>query len=519
MATSVLAPGDRLGRYEVMAHIFTGGMGAVYQAVDRDLGRIVALKVLSPVRTDSEILGERFRREARNAARLNHPNIVTLYECGFDAERNAPYLVLEFIEGMDLGRFILKRGQLRPEEARRILMQTANALAHAFAHGVVHRDIKPSNLMLTHVGKKVFVKLTDMGLAITKGEDDFRITREGNTVGTIDYMAPEQARDSQSADTRSDIYSLGCTAYHMLAGKPPFAQGGLGERLFRHLEMQPPDVREFNPAVSAAFWAIIEKMLAKKPDDRFANPEVLLQALRRLPQIEAAAQNAQSPLHSSRRPTRHVSKGPTRVAAPDKPKAPTVTAEQAQAAADLRERAAQVSSQDNGEEYARQLLEDALKLDPFNIAGREALRELNRARTSGVLGRWLRSLNVMAVKASMRLARGSGDWRKVFEQGERVLACQPTDVETHLELAETAADIGLPDLARWFLEQGRREVPQSGELLRALARLHEHLRLWQPAIGFWQCVLDLEPANDEARRKITELSAQEMLVTYQHRRS
>ncbi len=515
MGTSILEPGFRLGKYEVMAHLSTGGMGAVYQAVDRELSRIVALKVLSPNRTESDLLTERFRREARTAARLNHPNIVTLYECGYDAQRNALYLALEFIDGMDLAKYIHKRGMLRPEETRRILMQTAQALGHAFARGIVHRDIKPSNIMLTRVGKKILVKLTDLGLAIVKGEDDYRLTREGNTVGTIDYMAPEQARDSQSADTRSDIYSLGCTAYHMLAGKPPFAQGGLGERLFRHLEMAPPDVRQFNQAVSASFWALLEKMLAKKPEDRFASPEVLLQALKRLPADEAAAENSGAPLSSARRTTQHVSMTPTRVVAASKP---VVSLEQAQAAADMRERALQIVGQEKGEEYAKQLLENSLQLDPLNMASRQALRDLHRSHKAGVLGRWFRSLNVIAVKTSMRLARGSGDWRKVFEQGEKVLACQPADVETHLELAETAAEIGWPDLARWFLEQGRLEAPGNGELLRALARLHEHLQLWKQAVALWQAVLELEPANDEARRKVTELSAQEMLSSYQHRR-
>lgn len=538
MASSLLEPGDRLGKYEVMAHLSTGGMGAVYQAVDRDLARFVALKVLCPAPADRELLTERFRREARSAARLNHPNIVTLYECGFDSRRNVLFLALEYIDGMDLARFILKRGLLHPEETRRILMQAAKALAHAFAQGIVHRDIKPSNIMLTRVGKKTQVKLTDLGLAIAKGEEEFRLTREGSTVGTIDYIAPEQARDSQGVDTRSDIYSLGCTAYHMLAGKPPFAEGGLGERLMRHLEMAPPDLRQFNPEVSAGFWAIIEKMLAKKPEDRFANPTALLQALRKLPADDTAdasisiphpsskpgaphrSAKPDVPLKSPRRRTQQVSTEPTRVTPPPSTrKVPLVTREQAEAAASLRERAGQIAGQQKGEEYVGQLLENALRLDPLNIAGRQALRDLHRRRTQGVLSRWFRSLNVFGSKASMRLARSNKDWRKVFEQGEKVLACQPADIETHLELAETAVEIGLPDLARWFLEQGRLEAPDNGELLRALARLHEHLHLWQQAISFWENVLELEPANNEARRKVTDLSAQEMLTTYQYRRA
>lgn len=171
--------------------------------------------------------------------------------------------------------------------------------------------------------------------------------------------------------------------------------------------------------------------------------------------------------------------------------------------------------QEKGEEYARQLLESALQLDPFNVESRQALRDLNRA--SGASGGWLRSLNVMACKTALMLAKASGDWRKLFEQGEKILACQPNDTETHLELANAAEQIGLPDLARWFIEQARRDAPENAELIRALARLHERIRLWQPAIALWQQLRELQPNDDEARRKITELSAQEMLASYQHR--
>src|SRR5262249_26449486 len=127
------------------------------------------------------------------------------------------------------------------------------------------------------------VKLTDFGLGLVENEDDFKVTREGTTVGTVDYMSPEQARDSRATDIRSDIYSLGCTAYHMLTGTPPFAGGGLGERVYKHMTEAPPDVRKFNPAVSAEFWAVLQKMLAKSPDHRYATPRELLDALRALP--------------------------------------------------------------------------------------------------------------------------------------------------------------------------------------------------------------------------------------------
>src|SRR5262249_7036823 len=145
-----------------------------------------------------------------------------------------------------------------------------------------HRDIKPSNFLLIRSGRQVRVKLTDFGLARGAGDEQFRVTRDGTTVGTIDYMAPEQARDSALADVRSDIYSLGCTLYHMLAGQPPFPEGGLGERLLKHLQAELPDVRRFNPDVPDELWAVLQRMLAKEPDDRYQTPAQLLDSLVRI---------------------------------------------------------------------------------------------------------------------------------------------------------------------------------------------------------------------------------------------
>src|SRR5207302_4255920 len=135
------------------------------------------------------------------------------------------------------------------EEARRLLIQACKALEHAASLGIVHRDIKPANFLLANDEGRCRVKLTDMGLSRMENEEDFRVTRDGTTVGTVDYMAPEQARDSSAADVRSDIYSLGCTLYQMLTGQPPFAEGGLGERVYKHLAVDPLDVRLFNPDV------------------------------------------------------------------------------------------------------------------------------------------------------------------------------------------------------------------------------------------------------------------------------
>jgi serine/threonine protein kinase len=285
---------QQVGRYQILNHIASGGMGAVYKAVDIQLRRTVALKVLRAHRAQNDRDLERFNREARNSALLTHPNIVTTYDYGFDVNHCVYFLTMEFIEGYDLARHIARRGMLSPKETRNILIQTAEALAHAFDQGVVHRDIKPSNFILARVGGKVVVKLADFGLALGSDEDEFKVTKDGTTVGTIDYMAPEQARDSRAADIRSDIYSLGCTAYHMLTGNPPFAEGGIGERVHKHMHVAATDVRDFNPAVSSGLWEIVRTMLAKNPADRYGTPREMLVALKKVV-AQATAGDAHTP--------------------------------------------------------------------------------------------------------------------------------------------------------------------------------------------------------------------------------
>jgi serine/threonine protein kinase len=269
----------RIGKYEILTHIATGGMGAVYKALDVDLGREVALKVLPPEIAARPDMLERFRREAHHAAQLRYKHIVSVYDFG---EANGTFfLALEFVDGIDLLEYIRRKGPLHPKEARSILIQAAKALLHAHRHGIVHRDVKPSNFLITQRKGRPFVRLTDLGLARGINDNDFRVTVTGVTVGTVDYMSPEQARDSRAADSRSDIYSLGCTLYHMLTGRPPFAEGSLTERLYKHIQAEPPDVRPFNPQVTESLTAILRRMLAKDPADRYQTPHDLLQDLLR----------------------------------------------------------------------------------------------------------------------------------------------------------------------------------------------------------------------------------------------
>ena len=264
----------RIGRYQVLSHIATGGMGAVYKAEDVDSGREVALKVLSPEAAANPAMVARFRREAGHAQKLKHENIVTLYEWG--QASGIYFLALEYIDGIDLFEYIQRKRQLNAEESRDLVIQAAKALAHLHQTGIVHRDIKPSNFLVTQKDGRPFLKLIDLGLARETNAEEFRLTRASHTLGTVDYMAPEQARDSGKADVRSDIYSLGCTWYHMLAGTAPFPKGSLTERIMQHSEAEPPDIRQFNPKVPPRAVGILRRMLAKDPTDRYQTPAALL---------------------------------------------------------------------------------------------------------------------------------------------------------------------------------------------------------------------------------------------------
>ncbi len=307
----------RIGKYEVLSHIATGGMGAVYKARDTETGLDVALKVLSPELAAKPAMVERFRREAKHALKLRHKNIVTLHE--FGEAQNIHFLVMEFVDGIDLFEYLTRQGPLDPVEALKIIRQACRALDHAYQQGVVHRDIKPSNFLVTRQGERLLIKLTDFGLAREAGNEEFRVTRAGTTIGTLDYMSPEQARDSGLADVRSDLYSLGCTWYHLLAGHAPFPKGGLGERLHRIMNEEPPDVREFNPRVSSTMASVVHRLLAKNPSQRYQTPADLMRDLDALKHgqavltprqaLEILAQESNETVEPPTKRTRRVSDG------------------------------------------------------------------------------------------------------------------------------------------------------------------------------------------------------------------
>ncbi len=307
----------RIGKYEVLSHIATGGMGAVYKARDTETDQDVALKVLSPELAAKPAMLERFRREAKAALKLCHKNIVTLHE--FGEAQNIYFLVMEFVDGIDLFEYLTRQGPLDPVEALKIIRQACRALDHAYQQGVVHRDIKPSNFLVTRQGERLLIKLTDFGLAREAGNDEFRVTRAGTTIGTLDYMSPEQARDSGLADVRSDLYSLGCTWYHLLAGHAPFPKGGLGERLHRIMHEEPPDVRQSNPRVTSTMASVVHRLLAKKPSQRYQTPADLMRDLDALKHgqpvltprqaLEILAQESNEPVEPPTKQNRRVSDG------------------------------------------------------------------------------------------------------------------------------------------------------------------------------------------------------------------
>ncbi|MEJ5275619.1 MAG: serine/threonine-protein kinase [Thermogemmata sp.] len=270
--------GRRLGHFELIEAIGSGGMAAVIKARDLELGRIVALKILPPeAAQDAESIA-RFKQEARAAALLDHENIARVYFCGED--QGLHFIAFEFVEGENLRTLIERRGPLPAAECVHYLLQVAAGLHHAWERGVVHRDIKPSNIIITPDGR---AKIVDMGLArLYDAATDGGMTQSGVTLGTFDYISPEQALDPRRTDVRSDIYSLGCTFYHALTGRPPVAEGTAAKKLYAHQHLDPIDPRLLNPAIPDELAIILARMMAKDPARRYQTPLELIADLKGL---------------------------------------------------------------------------------------------------------------------------------------------------------------------------------------------------------------------------------------------
>ena len=318
-----------LGQYHITAELGRGGFGRVYQARHAFMHRMVALKVILPELVENPRAKNWFRREMLAATQFVHPNIVMAFDANEVAGRL--FLVLEYVDGQDLDKLVRDRGPLTEALSLAVFRQAAIALDHASRKGMVHRDIKPGNMLilgstLTHLGDgsigfdtdRPIVKLTDFGLARLHQQSASHTLagfRENGVVGTPEYISPEQARDIHSVDIRSDLYSLGCAWYYALTGRPPFRCPTHMETILRHLEAEPTLVESLRPDLSPATSAILKRLLAKKPSERFQTPRELIDAIDAIESASAIAPRGSAYAVSSDSSASGIS-SPTRTVAP-----------------------------------------------------------------------------------------------------------------------------------------------------------------------------------------------------------
>jgi serine/threonine protein kinase len=265
-----------IGRYKVLERIGSGGMASVFLCEHKLMRRRVAVKVLPTAKAADPASLERFHREARAVAALDHPNIVHAYD--IDQDENLHFLVMEYVDGASLQDLVKRSGPLSLPRAAQYIHQTALGLEHAHAAGLIHRDIKPANLLVDRLGT---VKILDMGLARFFNDEDDILTKkyDDQVLGTADYLAPEQAVDSHAVDVRADIYSLGATFYFLLTGRTPFGEGTVTEKLMWHQTRRPQPVTEFRTDVPEEIARLIDTMMAKFPEQRLQLPRDVVAAL------------------------------------------------------------------------------------------------------------------------------------------------------------------------------------------------------------------------------------------------
>jgi serine/threonine-protein kinase len=265
------------GDFAILRRIGQGGMGQVYLAEQMSLKRKVALKVLKPELSANELSMKRFQAEAHAVARATHANIVQVYAIGIDGVH---YMALEYVDGFNLRDYIVKKGPPELPQALSIMRQVGNALARAAELGIVHRDIKPENILLTRKGE---VKVADFGLSRCFGDDQqpLNITQSGVAMGTPLYMSPEQVQ-GKPVDPRTDIYSFGVTCYHMLSGQPPFRGNSPFEVAVQHVQTHPSPLNTIRPDLPADLCALVDRMMAKAPEERFQSARDMLRELSRI---------------------------------------------------------------------------------------------------------------------------------------------------------------------------------------------------------------------------------------------
>lgn len=274
-------PGTLLGQYRLVRLIASGGMGEVYEAIQLSLDRRVALKLIAPHLTSQPEFLQRFEREAKSAAMLNHPNIVQVYD--FGCADGQHYLAMEFVDGSDVSELLRARGKLGVEEALQIIEQTAAALNAAHQQRIIHRDIKPANLLVTKSG---LIKVSDLGLA-KRLDEASEMTLTGAGIGSPHFLAPEQASDASTVDHRADIYSLGITLLYLLTGKRPFERSSAFSVVLAHVQQPLPTGAELGAPLPDGVETLIRKMAAKKREDRYPTYDELLADIARLKQGQA----------------------------------------------------------------------------------------------------------------------------------------------------------------------------------------------------------------------------------------
>ncbi|HEX8745493.1 MAG TPA: serine/threonine-protein kinase [Thermoleophilaceae bacterium] len=242
-----------------------GGMGVVYKATHLALDRVVALKLIAPEISGDEQFRERFKQESMTAAALDHPNVVPIYDAG--EEHGQLYVTMRHVPGTDLRALIEQNGALPPAEAASIIAQIADALDAAHERGLVHRDVKPGNILIEDRGGRRHAYLTDFGLT-KHAASDSGMTKTGMFVGTLDYIAPEQLQ-GQAVDARTDVYSLACVLYQAVTGQVPYPRDSEPSKMWAHMGEDPPKVKQARPDVPDAFEEVIERGMAKKPEDRY----------------------------------------------------------------------------------------------------------------------------------------------------------------------------------------------------------------------------------------------------------
>jgi serine/threonine-protein kinase len=271
-----------LGNYVLLDKIGAGGMGMVFKAQHRRMKRLVAVKVLPKAgKKDPEVF-KRFQRELEAAAKLTHPNIVAAFDA--DEHHGTHFLAMEFVDGIDLARYVREQGPLPADKAMDCIIQAARGLEYAHAQGIVHRDIKPANLLLDKSG---IVKILDMGLARIQEKSSAAaepggsgsISQMGDFMGTVDYSSPEQALDSRLADPASDVYSLGATWYFLIFGQPMYVRDTPMARIMAHREAPIPSLGARHPEIPPQVDAIFQRMVAKSKDERYPNTKALLSDL------------------------------------------------------------------------------------------------------------------------------------------------------------------------------------------------------------------------------------------------